>query len=126
MTKYEFPITVPASGGGNRINLAVAAIAAGAVIAGYSSLFSSTYLPCTKVSFVMALAAAGGVGFIGGATVDQAGTGADYILSAATATVPGGSREIDSQQDNNVLNLAQFYAHGAHPGDVILVAYYQA
>lgn len=126
MTKYTFPITIPASGGGNRVNVAVAAIAAGAVIAGYSALFSATYLPCCKLYFQMALAAAGGVGYVGGATVDQTGTGADFELTASTATVPGTVREVDSQEDANVLNLAQFYIHGAHPGDVVNVSYFQA
>ena len=126
MTKYEFPITIPASGGANRVNVAVAAFAAGAVPAGCSNLFTTKYLPAVKLSFQMAKGNSG-QGFVGGTSVDQTGTGADYtILSNATTTLAGQLVTIESQIDVNDVNIEQFNIHGTVPGDVVLVSYFQA
>src|ERR1019366_220964 len=116
MTKYQFTITVPASGGSNRVNVAAAAIAAGAVIQGYSPLYSASYLPASKLFFQMA-AGDSGLGFVGGPLVDQAGTNSDFQLTSAAAA-PGGSTSDESHTDSDLLNLGQFYVHGTVPGDV--------
>jgi hypothetical protein len=123
MTKYTFPITIPASGGGNRVNVATAAIAAGAVIQGYRTLYSNTYLPAAKLFFQMK-AGDSGTAFIGGATVDQTGAGSDYQITS-NAALPGGTAAVESQTDSNTVDLSQYYVHGTIPGDIVDVSYQQ-
>jgi hypothetical protein len=125
MTIYQFNIVIPASGA-NPVNLAAAAIAANAVLPGsLSSMYSINYLPSSKLRFQMAK---GGteVGYVGGATVKFDGSNAMMDVIAATVSVPGGFRDIESQQDTNSIQLSQFYVHGGNAGDVMLVTYTQS
>ncbi len=121
MTKYEFTITIGASA----VNVAQAAITAGAVIKGYGALYSNTYLPAAKLSFQMQHGGSG-LGFVGPSTVTSAGANASYELAAATASAPGAFAAIESSPVANTIDLAQYWVHGANPGDKILVSYEQA
>ena len=124
MTKYEFAITVPASGGVHRVNVAAAAIAAGAVIHGYATIYSASYLPSNKLFFQCNLGNSGLV-FIGGSSVDQTGAGSDYEI-ASNSALPGGTAAVESQVDISDMDLSQYYVHGTVPGDVVIVSYQQA
>lgn len=120
MTKYQTTVTVPASGGANRIRLSTALLSA------YSSTFTSygyteDYFPCAKLFLQMATSSTG-VGFVGDSTVTQTGTGGAIQLQPATsATVPGASFTYESKLDTNNVNLGDFYIHGTVSGDVMIV-----
>ena len=126
MTKYRFSITIPANIAAP-VNVAAAAIATGAVLPGsLASGWNSSYLPACKLSFQMGIGSTG-TGYYGDSNLLYTGANADdQIFPPQTAGQPGGSAEIDSFQDYNALNLAQYNLHGANPGDTILVSYQQA
>ena len=126
MTLYSFQVTIPANIDAP-VNLATAAIAAGAIINGGvgSGLFSATYLPCAVLILQMARGGTG-VGFAGKSTLTYLGVGSLIQLAAATASVPGTPWELSSDPNSNTIDLSQFNVHGTNPGDLIDVSYVQA
>lgn len=124
MTVYTFAVVVPANNAAP-VNLAAAAIAAGAYLGGsVNSIFSATYLPACRLNAQMARGGTG-VGFIGAGGVTYQGVNSYSQLTAATVAIPGGMSMVESQRDSNVLQLSQYYAHGSNPGDIIEVSYAQ-
>ncbi len=125
MTPYQFNIIIPANNAAP-VNLAAAAITASKYLAGSlaGGTFSSHYLPACKITFQMARGGTG-PGYIGPINILFDGTNAMKEVAAATTTVPGGGNSIESYKDRNTLNLADYYAHGVVPGDVMLVTYWQ-
>jgi hypothetical protein len=115
VTPYQFTVTIGASA----VNLATAAVGAGAVLPGTSLLFTSTYIPAAKIS-VQSLDTNTGRVYIGPSTVTSSGGNAMFDLAA------GQLESTESQNDHNVLNLASYYIHGSHSTDLVLVTYHQA
>lgn len=125
MTRYEFKITVPASGGANRINLATAAIAAGAFPINSQNLFSEKYLPCCQIVATMDKGTTG-IGYLGGAKVDQTGVDTALELNPGTASTAGTPQKLETSPNENTMDLASWFAHGTVPSDVINITYWQA
>lgn len=127
MQKFQFTVTVGASGGANRVRLSTAAIAAGSISPGAAAVGNATdtYLPACKLFVQMETGASAGQGFLGGSTVDDAGAGAPIYLQAASSTAPGASAAIEDQGNLNSVNLGDWYVHGAHAGDKVSVIYHQ-
>lgn len=121
MTVYSFPVTIGAAS----VNLAAAAIAAGAVINGYTAMYSSRYLPAAKV---LVQVAPGGTGqiFVGGSNLTAAGANKWFTLSPnVTTTLPGDKEIIASENDHNNQDLGQWWVNGTHATDVATVTYWQ-
>lgn len=114
MTPYQFTVTIGASA----VNLASAAVSAGAVLPGSGQLFTSTYIPAAKISLQSKTGNTGSV-YIGPSNVSSAGANAMWALTA------GQLISAESQNDHNVLNLASYYVHGSNSGDTVLVTYHQ-
>lgn len=124
MTTYRFSVTIPATGAAP-VNLAAAAIAAPAIIAGYDALFSTRWLPAARLILQVAVGSTGFV-FIGDASVTSAGTNSNHTLKPGSPTTnPGDDQEYRSEDDWNDQNLGQVYIHGTHQGDVVFVEYSQ-
>lgn len=126
MQKFQFVVTIPASGGSNRIRLSDAAISAGKIPPGAAAVGNavSSYLPACKL-FLQMQPGGTGMGYLGDSTVDDTGAGGPIILSLATSTAPGASAAIEDQSNMNSVNLGDWYIHGAHAGDKVSVIYHQ-
>ena len=124
MTKYQTTITIPASGGTNRVRMSTALITAFAAL-GANGIYSASYLPCCKL-FAQMQKGGTGLGFLGDGSVDQTGAGGALELAVATSSAPGASVSIESQKDLNDINAGDYYIHGANPGDVVSVWINQA
>lgn len=86
---------------------------------------ATSYTPCCKI-FAQMKEGGTGVGWVGTSTMSNAGANSILTLDAATATAPGSSAAIETQDGWNSLDAAQYYVHGATAGDKIEVTYHQA
>ena len=120
MQSYNFTATIGASA----LRLSTLAIAAGAVLPG-NSLYSSSYLPSCKL-FLEVRPSATGLLYVGPSTVSNAGANAEFIIQPGSGANPGGSTSVESQEDANVIDLANYWIHGSVPGDTISVVYHQS
>lgn len=125
MTKYEFTVTIGASA----VNLAAAAFA-GTVNVSYPAAWASVYgtrtLLCSRISIQAAGGNTGHV-YVGNANVTSIGANADYQLDPNATAANAGTNPlvIESRTDSNILDLGQFWVHGSHAADTLLVSYFQ-
>ncbi len=125
MTRYEFTVTIGAS----PVNLATAAVTAGAVPAGWVSAYPPgsgiQYLPACKLLLQLRAGATGPVYRGSSASMASDGTSGEEIDASQGGGV-GGDDLIESQEDCNVIQLGGTWVHGPTAGDLVRVVYHQA
>jgi len=80
--------------------------------------------PCRGVCKLLVQAAPGNTAAIkiGGApnmTADNTTAGI-FVAAPTAAGMPGGSWEVESQQEHNEIMISQYYFHGSHAGDIVM------
>jgi len=123
LTKFEFTITIGASA----LNVAAQAFLGTVGTAypkGWKNAYGTSFLTSAKLSFQMAPGSTG-EGYVGNASVTNAGANSDYVLAPGSGANPGGYSSVESQTDENIIDLSQYYVHGSNAGDTVTVSYSQ-
>jgi hypothetical protein len=91
---------------------------------------SATWLGCCKLSFQVAPGDKGSVKIGGPGLTSDTTTPGTYLdpangVNADCSAQSGGLWSVQSYQDCNTINVAGYYVHGTHTGDLVFYEYHQ-